>query len=109
MSPVIVKQLPVCIKINTEYARDTLANCLVVVMEQITDDTLLKTTNLDILMHTRSEDMRLRLFALTCAEAVWRTNGGKLLGMRLANLRAFAIVHIYCQCRICRRDRSVHC
>jgi len=31
-------------------------------------------------MHTRSEDVRLRTFALTCSETLWRAHGGKLLG-----------------------------
>lgn len=80
IAPVIAKQLPVCAK--TENARDALLNCQVALVERISDDTLLKTTNLDILMHTRSEEARLRIFALTVAEAMWRAHGGKLLGTR---------------------------
>lgn len=49
-------------------------------MESVNDDGLLKSINLDLLMHTRSEDVRLRTFALTCSETLWRKHGGKLLG-----------------------------
>jgi len=31
-------------------------------------------------MHTRSDDARLRVFALSCATALWNAHGGKLLG-----------------------------
>ena len=36
---------------------------------------------MNILMHTRSEDPRVRLFALACSESLWRSQGGKLIGM----------------------------
>lgn len=36
--------------------------------------------NVDLLMHTRSEDARLRLYALTCSEALWRAHSEKLIG-----------------------------
>lgn len=41
---------------------------------------LLKQLNLDVLMHTRSDDARVRLFALQCARALWTAHGGKLIG-----------------------------
>ena len=44
------------------------------------DDSLLKSINLDLLMYTRSEDVRLRSFVLTCSEMLWRAHGSKLLG-----------------------------
>jgi U3 small nucleolar RNA-associated protein 10 len=49
-------------------------------VEHVTDDTLLKSVNLDILMHTRSEDAGTRIFALSVSESLWKTHGGKLLG-----------------------------
>jgi hypothetical protein len=49
-------------------------------MEAVNDDALIKSINLDLLMHTRSEDVRLRVFALTCSESLWRAHGGKMLG-----------------------------
>ena len=49
-------------------------------MESATDDMILKAINLELLMHTRSEDVRLRLFALSCSEKLWRAHGNKLLG-----------------------------
>jgi len=48
-------------------------------MEVVNDDSLIKSINLDLLMHTRAEDVRMRLYALSCSESLWRTHGGKLL------------------------------
>lgn len=47
------------------------------------DDSQLKATNLGVLMLTRSEDSRVRLFALGCAVAIWQSNGKKLSGKYL--------------------------
>jgi U3 small nucleolar RNA-associated protein 10 len=41
---------------------------------------LLKRLNMDVLMHTRSEDARVRIFALRCARAMWVAHGSKLVG-----------------------------
>ena len=49
-------------------------------MDSATDDMILKAINLGLLMHTRSEDVRLRLFGLSCSEKLWRAHGNKLLG-----------------------------
>jgi U3 small nucleolar RNA-associated protein 10 len=49
-------------------------------MEAVNDDALIKSINLELLMHTRSEDVQSRTFALTCSESLWRAHGGKLLG-----------------------------
>lgn len=61
-------------------ARAALSECIVAMGEAITDDSLVKKLNLDLLMHTRAEDARLRLYALTCSEALWRAHGAKLIG-----------------------------
>ncbi|KAJ7699573.1 hypothetical protein B0H17DRAFT_1129186 [Mycena rosella] len=53
--------------------------CLVALMDSTADDALLKTLNLDLLMHSRSDDARLCFFALACVTALWNTHGGKLL------------------------------
>jgi len=42
---------------------------------------LLKKFNLDLLMHTRSEDAQLRILALECASEIWKREGGKLIGI----------------------------
>lgn len=62
--------------------RDLLKECLVALVEVINDPSSLKTVNLELLMHTRSEDSRVRIWALTCSEALWKTHGGKLIGRR---------------------------
>jgi len=41
---------------------------------------ILKVTNLKLLMHTRSADIRLRLFALSRHAKHWRAHGNRLLG-----------------------------
>lgn len=73
--------------------------------EAINDDALLKSTNLDLLMHTRSEDVRLRTFALNCAEVLWRSHGGKLLGTPDLPFIAH-ITQIFRRLR--RRDYNLH-
>ncbi|GAW00359.1 u3 small nucleolar RNA-associated protein 10 [Lentinula edodes] len=80
LSPLIVAQIPVCIKLNISEAKTLLQECIVAGAETVGDDSVLKAMNLDILMHTRSEDVKTRLFALTCTETLWRANGSKLLG-----------------------------
>ncbi len=82
----LTSQIEVCVRLNFNAdGRNQLQDCLVVLLESITDDTLVKAVNLNVLMHTRSEDSRIRTFALTCSEALWRSQGGKLLGKSLHN------------------------
>ncbi|KAH9054895.1 hypothetical protein EDB87DRAFT_1644309 [Lactarius vividus] len=50
---------------------DALSEALVALCDAATDDALLKRLNLDVLMHTRSDDARVRIFALRCASALW--------------------------------------
>ncbi|KAF9238673.1 hypothetical protein BU15DRAFT_88298 [Melanogaster broomeanus] len=45
-----------------------------------TSSELLKRLNLHLLMHTRSEDARIRILALECACEMWKAEGGKLIG-----------------------------
>ena len=53
---------------------------LVALVDTATDDGLLKRLNMDVLMHTRSDDARVRIFALRCARAMWLAHGSKLVG-----------------------------
>ena len=54
---------------------------LVALCAAATDDGMLKRLNLDVLMHTRAEDARVRIFALRCARALWTAHGSsKLIG-----------------------------
>lgn len=50
-------------------------------MDNITDDVLVKSVNLNLLMHSRADDIRTKLFVLGCSTAVWLAHGGKLAGM----------------------------
>ncbi|KAF8064012.1 hypothetical protein FPV67DRAFT_198389 [Lyophyllum atratum] len=76
----LIQQVPVGVKWNTAEGKVALQDGLVALVDSVTDDMLLKSINLDVLMHTRSEDVQLRLFTLTCSEKLWRVHGGKLLG-----------------------------
>lgn len=78
--PVLIGQVAVCARLGTSEAKLVMSKCLDVMTETITEDALLKSTNLGLLMHTRSEDARLQIFALSCSEVLWRSHGGKLLG-----------------------------
>ncbi|KIK65016.1 hypothetical protein GYMLUDRAFT_39424 [Collybiopsis luxurians FD-317 M1] len=81
LSTTLIAQIPVCVKLHMpDSTRALLQDCLVAGAETVSDDSVLKSVNLDILMHTRSEDAKTRLFALTCAEAIWRACGSKLMG-----------------------------
>ncbi|KAF7373573.1 U3 small nucleolar RNA-associated protein 10 [Mycena sanguinolenta] len=80
VAPALVQQVPVCIRLGgSAEAKALVTECLVALTESAADDVLLKTLNLDVLMHTRSDDARLRVFALACATALWNAHGGKLL------------------------------
>lgn len=76
----LISQIPVSVRLNTPEANANLLECISALADSTSDDTILKSINLDILMHTRSENVRLRLFAITCSESLWRIHGGKLLG-----------------------------
>ncbi|KAF7326662.1 U3 small nucleolar RNA-associated protein 10 [Mycena venus] len=79
-APTLVQQVAVCVRLggNAE-GKALVTECLVAVTDSAADDALLKALNLDLLMHTRSDDARLRVFALACATALWNSHGGKLL------------------------------
>ncbi|KAK7688534.1 hypothetical protein QCA50_008072 [Cerrena zonata] len=76
----LVGQLSVSVRFNDNEKKTAISECLLGMAEAITDDNLLKSLNIDILMNTRSEDPRLRCQALICSEAMWKSHGGKLLG-----------------------------
>ncbi|KAI8990419.1 armadillo-type protein [Trametes punicea] len=78
--PLAAQQVPVAVRLNLPEGRDALAECLVSLLGITDDDVLSKSLNLDILMHSRSDDARVRLLSLTCAERLWRSHGEKLLG-----------------------------
>jgi len=81
VSSAVTRQIDVSVRLNFVEGKAHLQECIRALLESIADDTMVKSVNLDILMHTRSEDSRVRMFALSCSEALWRSHGGKLLGM----------------------------
>ncbi|KAH9920883.1 armadillo-type protein [Epithele typhae] len=78
--PLAVQQVPVAVQVPLPSAKDALAACLAALLGTVDDDVLVKTLNLDVLMHSRAEDARVRLFSLACAEQLWRAQGEKLFG-----------------------------
>jgi len=80
LSSALIEQLAVCVRFSFTEGRPLLQECLSALVDSVTDDILLKSINLNILMHTRSDDVRQRVWALTCSESLWRGHGGKLLG-----------------------------
>ena len=86
-SPALVQQTAVCIRLGgSAESKALVSECLVALTDSAADDALLKAVNLDLLMHTRSDDARLRVFALSCSAALWDAHGGKLLGALPAEL-----------------------
>ncbi|KAJ7054756.1 hypothetical protein C8F01DRAFT_1162846 [Mycena amicta] len=83
-TPVLIQQVPVCVSLGA--SKELVTECLVALADSATDDALLKSLNLDLLMHTRSEDVRLRIFALVCATTLWTAHGGKFLRTSARNL-----------------------
>lgn len=80
LSVPLTGQIAACVKPNFADGKQDLQDCLAALVENVIDETILKTVNLNILMHTRSEDSRARITALAVSQALWRSNGGKLMG-----------------------------
>ncbi|KAI0712775.1 armadillo-type protein [Cerioporus squamosus] len=78
--PIAVQQIPIAPRLNLSDAKAAVSDCLVSLLGLIDDDVVAKSLNMDVLMHSRSEDARVRLFSLSCAEQLWRAHGDKLLG-----------------------------
>ena len=77
----LVQQITVCVCLNAdEEARSELKQCLANFLVVATDETLTKSVNTGVLMLTRSESSRQRIFAIDCAHHLWCTNGRKLAG-----------------------------
>jgi U3 small nucleolar RNA-associated protein 10 len=77
----LVAQVPVCVEMGLQNDGVPLQECLSGLVDVVSDDALLKSINLDLLMHTRADEVRLRMYALQCAQVLWQTHGAKLLGM----------------------------
>ncbi|KAG2757731.1 hypothetical protein P692DRAFT_20824545 [Suillus brevipes Sb2] len=76
----LIAQVSSCIRLNIADGKQALTKCLIAMTSVAVDDSLLKSINLNLLMHSRAEDARERIFALSCSEALWREQGGKLIG-----------------------------
>ena len=52
----------------------------------VVDEALLKHINLDILMQTRDDEVRTKLYALNCAHRIWENHGERLAGLKTETL-----------------------
>lgn len=68
------------IRLNVPQGKAAVSEFLISILAILDDDVMIKTLNIDVLMHSRSEDARVRLFSLFCAEQLWRAHGDKMLG-----------------------------
>lgn len=76
--------------LNGEANRKSLSTTLCALAGAISEDydergggsggTLLKSLNLGVLMQSRSEDPKQRIFSVQCATELWKTNGTKFVG-----------------------------
>ena len=80
ISQPIISQIPVCIALRVSGGKEALTSCLLAMVEHIDEDALLRTVNHDLLMHSRSEDTRVKLYALSCASEIWEQHARKLAG-----------------------------
>lgn len=81
IGPIVVAQLPACIRFNSLESKQLLNESITALIELAAADIVVKNINREILMYTRSDDTLVRIFALNCSEHQWREHGGKLLGM----------------------------
>ncbi|EJD05052.1 uncharacterized protein FOMMEDRAFT_105292 [Fomitiporia mediterranea MF3/22] len=83
VTPSLASQVPICInmKLASGSGKEVLITCLTTLLDCLDDDSTLKTLNTGVLSHTRSEDTRVRIFALQCAVALWEAHGSKLRGL----------------------------
>ena len=68
----MIAQIPIAASHRSTDAKTALSKCLIATADALEDDTQLKSLNVNVLLHTRSEDTRVRIFALACSEALWR-------------------------------------
>lgn len=101
----MVTQVQVCVCLNSGDGKAILSDCLVATVDIVNDDALLKTMNSNILMHTRSDDARLRIFSLACSEILWRAHGGKLLGRSISIPDLHKLTGLS---RFCSRNSDIH-
>ncbi|KAI5117129.1 hypothetical protein M0805_007713 [Coniferiporia weirii] len=76
----LIQQIPVCVELKFSAGKAPLSSCLSELINCLEDDAPIKAANLAVLMHTRSEDARVRLFALSCSVAMWQAHSAKLRG-----------------------------
>lgn len=74
----LVPQIAVGPSLSYEGRGDLLRPTLAQFANLLTREDQIKRLNLDILMHTRSEDARIRLLAMKCAVQAWTSAGSVL-------------------------------
>ena len=80
LSAPLIAQIPVCAALRMTEGKPLLSETLSGLVECLEDDSSIKSANLAVLMHTRSDDARVRLLAVQCAVGMWKGQGHKLRG-----------------------------
>ena len=96
-------------RVNLADSKPAVSECLIAILSLIDDDVMAKSLNLDVLMHSRSEEARVRLFSVSCAEQLWRAHGDKLLGLCLSphsSVRRDGLTLVF---RLRGGDSNIHC
>ena len=78
VSEPLTQQIPVCVYLRINDGKTLLSDTLSALVGCLEDDTSVKAVNHSVLMHTRSEDTRIRIFALQCSVDMWQAHSSKL-------------------------------
>ncbi|CAG7851278.1 SubName: Full=Uncharacterized protein {ECO:0000313/EMBL:CCA66475.1} [Serendipita indica DSM 11827] len=78
----LVRQLGYSTGSRRKWMIVNLGDCISAVGSVMVDAAHLKAFNIELLMHTRSEETAIRLGALECAHKLWVVNGPRLIGWK---------------------------
>ncbi|PIL25976.1 hypothetical protein GSI_11730 [Ganoderma sinense ZZ0214-1] len=80
LQPLVIQQIPVATRISVPGSKSAVSECLIAILSLVDNDAMAKSLNLDVLLYSRSDEVRVRLFSVSCAEQLWRAHGERLLG-----------------------------
>jgi hypothetical protein len=78
--PALLQQIQVAHKLKPSSNVAPLIDCVKAVARTITKEDTLRQLNMKTLMYTRSEELPVRMTALTCAQSLWEEEGTQLAG-----------------------------
>jgi len=86
LSKPLIRQVCVAASLDDPAVKDAVSSCVSSMAGIVLDEALLKHINLDILMQTRDDEVRTKLYALSCARHVWEDHGKRLAGLQTETL-----------------------